>query len=185
MNFNIAQVDGLERALKRLEDVYSTYRGSAAAQTQIRSCLKLISDDAKTRVHSITGNLVGGIRVYARVRPAEEIMGEVGVSYARTKAHHAHLVEYGHNVAGGRSAWTGIKMHPTDAAIKKVQMSELMAKAARLNKKNGLTRPRNKGARLSFVPPHPFFAPAVEAKKEAVLKQAADAVSDLMAKSFK
>ena len=183
MKFEISQVDRLTSTLRRLEDTYSTYRGSGAAQTQVRSALKIISDDAKGRVHSITGHLVGGIRVYARVRPDKEILGEVGVSYAKTKAHHAHLVEYGHDVVPRGK--TRKITHPIDAEIKKVEMEKLTAKAARLNKKTGLKRPRNKGEPLTSVPPYPFWEPAVEAKRDTVLLHAEKAISDLLGSVFR
>jgi hypothetical protein len=183
VKFDVSQVDGLNRALMRLEETYSLYHGSAAAQQQVRAALKLISDDAKGRVHSVTGNLVGSIKVYARVRPVKENLGEVGVSYAKSKAHHAHLVEYGHNVvARGASR----KLHPIDAAVKKVKMEELHAKAAKLNKKSGMMRPKKgSGGRLDQVPPHPFFAPACEAQGPKVLDQCEKAIGDLMVTAFK
>lgn len=97
MGFDLKGFPELERALDRASDVLSLIRGSSNAQAAIKQGLKPLVDDAKGRVHKVSGKLQRGIKAYVKVDAVKDSVAEVGVSYKRSKrAHHAHLVEYGH-----------------------------------------------------------------------------------------
>lgn len=182
MKFNVSGLDEILHAYGRMEDAFSLYEASPRTQRAVKEALSIIAEDARSRVHSVTGNLSSSIKVHPRIRPDKTILMEAGVSYAKTKAHHAHLVEYGHKVVapGPKS----MRLHAVDAAVKRVSMEDLHKKAARLNKKTGLKRPRNKGAALEFVPPYPFWGPAVEAKGDIALFRCDLAIADMMDEAF-
>ena len=65
-----------------------------------------------------------------------------------------------------------------------MNMADLHKKAARLNKKNGLERPKNEGEKLEEVPPYPFWGPAVEAKGDIALFRCDLAIADMMDEAF-
>lgn len=97
IKFDLSAFDALDNDLAQAAGKLETLMGSEAAKGQVIAVLKPLEDDAKSRVHSITGNLRSSIetRVSTHADAPTEI--EVGVSYKRhPKAHHAHLVEDGH-----------------------------------------------------------------------------------------
>lgn len=114
MGFTLEGFEGLERALDRASDVLAEMMGSRGAGKLIEECCKPVIEDARGRVrlHS-KPYLRSAIRAYAHVSLLGGAVAEMGVSYKRTKAHHAHLVEGGHqnfNQYGGPHGAT--KAHP-------------------------------------------------------------------------
>lgn len=97
LKFDLSPFDRLDDDFARAAGKLETLVGSENTKTQVKAVLKPLEDDAKSRVHSITGHLKSSIetRVTTHADAPTEI--EVGISYKRhPKAHHAHLVEGGH-----------------------------------------------------------------------------------------
>lgn len=97
MGFDLKGFPELEKALDRASDVLVEMMGSSNAKRLIEDCCKPVITDARARVklHS-KPHLRGAIKAYANVSPLGGLVAEMGVSYKRSKAHHAHLVEDGH-----------------------------------------------------------------------------------------
>lgn len=106
MGFDLSAFGDVEAALEKEADVLQHLAGDDAAKGALKSALDLIAQDAKARVHSITGNLVKGIKSKVEGGKGEKgVSGWVGVPYAKpAKAHHAHLVEGGHGGPHGPAA---------------------------------------------------------------------------------
>lgn len=68
------------------------------ARTIIRKAMQVVVDDAKARVNrrSEKNSLQDAIKIHFSTRWDDDLLAELGVSYKRTKAFHAHLVEDGH-----------------------------------------------------------------------------------------
>jgi hypothetical protein len=102
MGFDLSGFTRLERAMERASDVMALMRGSQTAKRTLKKALNVIVQDARGRVNNgprnrNPGTLRDGIQGLVKIDPLKETVGEVGVSYKRSKkAHHAHLVEYGH-----------------------------------------------------------------------------------------
>lgn len=97
LKFDLSPFDRLDDDFAKAAGKLETLVGSENTKTQAKAALKPLEDDAKSRVHSITGHLKSSIetRVTTHADAPTEI--EVGISYARhPEAHHAHLVEDGH-----------------------------------------------------------------------------------------
>lgn len=131
MTFDISPLSkfdyDLEAALRQLTKM----EGLAKARATIRAAMQLMINDAKGRVNNITGNLSSSIKFRFSGKFNSTQLAEMGVSYARTRAFHAHLVENGHG--------------------------------------------------YKTAPPHPFWAPAVEAQGPRVLDALQKAVNDILA----
>lgn len=119
LTFDLNAVDGLDDAFAQAAGKLEEKIGSEQAKRKIRDALKLITEDAKARVHSITGHLVSGIKCYVETHTDAPTEITVGVSYARTKAYHAHLVEGGHggpHPARAHPFWKpAVQAHGTEA----------------------------------------------------------------------
>lgn len=97
MGFNLNGFDRLETAMVRAADVIGMMYGSATAQKTIEEGFMKIVRPARANVHKVKNRLRPAIKPYIRIRLNSDNIGEVGVSYKRSKrAHHAHLVENGH-----------------------------------------------------------------------------------------
>lgn len=97
MGFDLKGAPALIAAMERCADVLTLMSGSAQAQSTIKKGLDKVAVAARGNVHSVTGNLRKGIQARVKITAESADVGEVGVSYKRNKrAHHAHLVEYGH-----------------------------------------------------------------------------------------
>ena len=96
LSFDLNAVDGLDDRLAEAAGKLEEKIGSERAKREIRKALKPLTEDAKARIHSITGHLVGGVKCYVETSVDAPTEITVGVSYKRTRAHHAHLVEGGH-----------------------------------------------------------------------------------------
>ena len=97
LKFDLSSFDRLDDDFAKAAGKLETLVGSEKTKTQVKAALKPMEDDAKSRIHSITGSLKNSIetRVTTHTDAPTEI--EVGISYKRhPKAHHAHLVEGGH-----------------------------------------------------------------------------------------
>lgn len=97
IKFDLSAFDRLDDNLAQAAGKLETLAGSENTKQQVKEKLKPMTDDAKSRIHSITGNLRDSIetRVTTHADAPTEI--EVGISYKRhPKAHNAHLVEGGH-----------------------------------------------------------------------------------------
>ena len=82
----------LEAALRRLTRI----EGLPKARATIRKAMQLLINDAKGRVNNRTGHLSSAIQFRFSGKFDATQISEMGVSYKRTKARHAHLVEGGH-----------------------------------------------------------------------------------------
>ena len=96
LSFDLNAVDGLDDAFAQAAGNLERKLGSDQAKRKIRNALKIITEDAKARIHSITGNLAGGVKIYVETHTDAPTEILVGISYARSRAYHAHLVEGGH-----------------------------------------------------------------------------------------
>lgn len=97
MKFDLSAMDGLDVQLAEAGTKLERLVGSAQTKTKIKAGMRVITDDAKARINSITGNLAGGIETRVITSYAAPTEIEVGISYKRHKnARHAHLVEGGH-----------------------------------------------------------------------------------------
>lgn len=97
MKFDLSGFEEIEDALAREAGVIERLAGDTAAQSSLKKSLEIIADNARSRVHSITGNLKRGIKSRVTISADSPTVGEVGISYKRSpKARHAHLVEGGH-----------------------------------------------------------------------------------------
>lgn len=97
MGFDLKGAPALIAAMERCADVLTLMSGSATAQKTIEEgCMKIVRP-ARANVHKVRNRLRPAIKPYIRIRLDSDNIGEVGVSYKRSKrAHHAHLVEDGH-----------------------------------------------------------------------------------------
>ena len=107
VRFDATALDDLGQKFTEAEEITARLAGSQAAQSTMKKGLDIIANDARARVHSITGTLHDSIRSYVKVAADTETVMEVGVSYARSKAKYAHLVEGGHGGPHGPA-----KPHP-------------------------------------------------------------------------
>lgn len=97
MKFELSAFDHLDDDLARAAGKLETLAGSEDTKRQVKEKLKPLTDDARSRIHSITGNLRDSIETRVETHPDAPTQIELGISYKRhKKAHHAHLVEGGH-----------------------------------------------------------------------------------------
>lgn len=96
LSFDLNAVNGLDDRLADAAIELENKLGGDQAKKTIKAALAPLTEDAKTRIDSITGNLAGGVKVYVDTAVDAPTEITVGVSYKRTRAHHAHLVEGGH-----------------------------------------------------------------------------------------
>ena len=119
LSFDLNAVDGLDDALAEAAGKLEEKIGSDQAKRKIRAALSLITKDAQARIHSITGNLKSGVKYYVETHSDAPTEITVGVSYTRTRAHHAHLVEGGHggpHPARAHPFWQpAVQAHGTEA----------------------------------------------------------------------
>lgn len=120
IKFGLEAIDGLEdhfsAAAEQLEDKIT----SDAFTKSIKGAMAPINEEAKARIHSITGHLAAAVETHVKVSADAPTEIEVGVSYKRHKnAHHAHLVEGGHggpHPAPPHPFWEpAVKAHGEDA----------------------------------------------------------------------
>ena len=97
MQFGLQMIDGLEDDLAQKARQLERLVGEAGAKTRFKAAMKPITQDAKARIHSITGGLKDSVETRVNVKPDEPTEIEVGISYKRhIRGRHAHLVEGGH-----------------------------------------------------------------------------------------
>lgn len=96
LEFGTVRLDALEEKLAAAAEGVEKTLGAAQAQSKIKAALDKIGDDAKARVHNITGALSRSIKSRVKVSADSPTLGEVGVRYKGTKMRYAHLVEGGH-----------------------------------------------------------------------------------------
>lgn len=118
LSFNMNNVNGLDDALAKAVEELEKKLGTAEAKGKYQQLVKPLTDDAKARINAITGNLTGGVKSYIETSADSPMEITLGVSYKRTRAHHAHLVEGGH---GGKTA----KAHPFWQPAVEVHLEEV------------------------------------------------------------
>ena len=97
IEFDLQGVDGLEEELAEKAKQLEKLMGSEKTRTAFKAAMQPITQDAKARVHSITGGLRSGIETHVTSSADAPTEIEVGISYKRhASARHAHLVEDGH-----------------------------------------------------------------------------------------
>ncbi len=97
INFDLSAFDHLDDTLAEKAARLENLAGSESAKGKIKAALKPITDDAKGRIHSLTGHLRDSVESRVTTYPDAPTEIEVGISYKRHKlARHAHLVEGGH-----------------------------------------------------------------------------------------
>jgi hypothetical protein len=113
MGFTLKGFPELEAALERCAGVWEEVAGSSSAKGNLIIACAPVIKDARGRVKG-TGRLRRAIDAYPKMDADSGGLMELGVSYKRhKKAHHAHLVEYGHktfNQHGG--PYRDTKAHP-------------------------------------------------------------------------
>ena len=121
ITFDLSPIDGLDNRLAEKAVRLERLVGSEKTKKEIKTAMKPLTEDAKARIHSITGRLAGAIetRVTTSADAPTEI--EVGISYKRHRnAHHAHLVEGGHggpHPAPPHPVWNpAVEAHGEEAA---------------------------------------------------------------------
>lgn len=119
ISFNLSALDGLDdrfAAAAKLENEVD----SDSFKASVKGAMEPINEEARSRIHSITGKLAGAIETTVKVSADAPTEIEVGISYTRHKgAHHAHLVEGGHggkHPAKPHPFWEpAVKAHGEDA----------------------------------------------------------------------
>ena len=97
LNFDLSAMDGLDERFAESAKKLESMTDGDEFKASIKGAMAPITEEAKARVHSITGKLAAGIETYVKVSADAPTEIEVGISYTRHKgAHHAHLVEGGH-----------------------------------------------------------------------------------------
>ncbi|MBO4794290.1 MAG: hypothetical protein J5556_06985 [Deltaproteobacteria bacterium] len=96
LKFNLNAVDGMDDNFAEAAEMLERNLGSQETRKALRAALEIVNKDARRRVNTITGNLESGIKTTIETAADAPTVIETGVSYARTRAHHAHLVEGGH-----------------------------------------------------------------------------------------
>lgn len=97
IEFGLQMIDGLDDELAQKARQLEGLMGEEKTRTAFKTAMKPITQNAKARVHSISGGLKAGIETRVNVKPDEPTEIEVGISYKRhVRARHAHLVEGGH-----------------------------------------------------------------------------------------
>lgn len=96
MGFTLKGFPELEAALERCAGVWEEVAGTSSAKESLKMACDPVIKDAKSRVKG-SGGLRKAINAYPKMDADSGGLMEMGVSYKRhKKAHHAHLVEYGH-----------------------------------------------------------------------------------------
>lgn len=93
MKFDMQAMDML---LQTLEDMAIYDLDDMQLKTGVQAALNQVRDEARARIHSITGTLRKAVQTKVKSSPYAPLEAEVGVSYKTTKARYAHLVEGGH-----------------------------------------------------------------------------------------
>lgn len=97
VNFDLSAFDHLDDDLARAAGKLERLVGSERTKGKIKGALRPLTDDAKARIHSLSGHLRDSIEVRVETYADRPTQIEVGISYKRhKKARHAHLVEGGH-----------------------------------------------------------------------------------------
>ena len=97
INFNLSALDGLDDELAQAAGKLERLVGSEKTKSEVKRVLRPLTDDAKARIHSLTGHLRDSIETRVETYADRPTQIEVGISYKRhKKARHAHLVEGGH-----------------------------------------------------------------------------------------
>lgn len=95
--FDTSDIDQLADKLFATAERLALMTSDEGAKQEIKNNMKLVTQDAASRVNSITGNLAGAIETRITVRVDAPTKVECGISYKRRiNARHAHLVEGGH-----------------------------------------------------------------------------------------
>lgn len=120
LNFDLSSLDGLDERFAAAAAKLEEKTDGDSFKRSIKGAMAPITEEAKARVHSITGKLAGAIETYVKVTADAPTEIEVGISYTRHKgAHHAHLVEGGHggpHPAPPHPFWEpAVKAHGEDA----------------------------------------------------------------------
>ena len=107
LEFDASEIDRITDEFAAKAGQLESLVGSEQMKTKVKHVLRPLTDDAKARIHSLTGHLRDGIETRVETHIDEPTYIEVGISYKRhRKSRHAHLVEGGHG--GPRPA----KPHP-------------------------------------------------------------------------
>lgn len=99
LDFGTVQLDAFVEKLAAAVDRMERTLSSADSRSRIKKALDIIANDAKARIHNITGNLHDSIKAKVKESADSPTLGEVGVRYASKGLHaakYAHLVEGGH-----------------------------------------------------------------------------------------
>lgn len=97
LEFDASEIDRITDEFAALAGRLETSIGSDRTKAQVKRVLRPLTDDAKARIHSLTGHLRDGIETRVETHIDEPTYIEVGISYKRhRKSRHAHLVEGGH-----------------------------------------------------------------------------------------
>ena len=97
LKFNLSAIDGLDNELAQAAGKLERLVGSEKTKSTVKRVLRPLTDDAKARIHSLTGHLRDSIETRVETYADRPTQIEVGISYKRhKKARHAHLVEGGH-----------------------------------------------------------------------------------------
>ena len=97
LKFDLSAFDNLDNELARASGKLERLMGTERAKGKIKGALRPLTDDAKARIHSLSGHLRDSIETRVETYADRPTQIEVGISYKRHKeARHAHLVEGGH-----------------------------------------------------------------------------------------
>lgn len=97
ISFDLSAFDRLDERFAAAAARLERDMDSAEFKAAVKGAMEPINQDARARIHSITGHLAGAVETYVKTSADAPTEIEVGISYTRHKsAHHAHLVEGGH-----------------------------------------------------------------------------------------
>lgn len=138
------------------------------ARTIIRKAMQVVVDDAKARVNrrSQKNSLQDAIKIRFSDRWDDVLLAELGVSYKRTRAYHAHLVEDGHAPPG-----------PYKRRGKTYYKSDARVAGARADARSGRNMWHEDAWR---TPAHPYWRPALDANKDRVLDAVEAAINNVL-----
>ena len=120
ISFDLSPFDQLDERFAAAAAKLENEVDSDSFKASVKGAMEPINEEARSRIHSITGKLAGAIETYVKVSADAPTEIEVGINYTRHKgAHHAHLVEGGHggpHPAPPHPFWEpAVKAHGEDA----------------------------------------------------------------------
>ena len=85
INFDLSPFDGLDERFAAAAAKLEEKMDGDAFRKSVKGAMEPINEEARSRIHSITGKLAGAIETYVKVTADAPTEIEVGISYTRHK----------------------------------------------------------------------------------------------------